>query len=81
MAGLGFEVPLVITRLVVDTCGYSGIMGTTADGTVFGDVGVYRVNRDGHAQDGQLAGIKVTRSADLLLGRSVHDQPSRIGGS
>jgi hypothetical protein len=81
MAGLGFQVPLVITKLVVDTCGYSGIMGTTADGTVFGDVGVYRVNRDGYAQDGQLAAIKVTRSADLVFTRAVHVEDHGSNGA
>ncbi len=80
MAGLGFQVPLVITKLVVDTCGYSGIMGTTADGTVFGDVGVYRVNRNGYAQDGQLAAIKVTRSAGLVFSRGVHVEDTGPSG-
>jgi hypothetical protein len=72
MAALGFEVPLILTKLTVDTCGYSGIMGTTADGTVFGDVGVYRVNRDNHGQDGQLGAIKITRSANLRFTKAVH---------
>jgi hypothetical protein len=71
MAALGFQVPLVITKLTVVGCGYSGILGTTADGTTFGRVDVFRVNRDNHSQDGQLGAIKITRSADVTFSKDV----------
>ena len=72
MAGLAFQVPLVLTKVTVDSCGYSGILGTTADGTTFGQVRVLRVNRDEHSPDGQLAAVKMTRSADLYFSPDVY---------
>ncbi|MBV9831427.1 MAG: hypothetical protein JOZ82_07500 [Marmoricola sp.] len=72
MAGLGFQVPLVLTKLTVDSCGYSGILGTTADGTTFGRVRVMRTNRDHYMPDGQLGAVKITRSADLYFGPDVY---------
>lgn len=71
-AGLGFQVPLKITNLTVADSGYSGVLGTTADGTTFGSVKVLRSNRGGNAQDGQLGSIKMTRSKDLRFTKGVY---------
>jgi hypothetical protein len=71
MAALGFMVPLLLTKFTVTDAGYSGILGTTADGTTFGDVRVSRVNRSGRSQDGQLGAIKMTRSKGLRFTKGV----------
>lgn len=71
-AALGFQVPLTLTALTVTDCGYSGILGTTADGTTLGDVKVLRINQSGRTQDGQLGAIKFTRSKDVTFTKGVH---------
>lgn len=68
---LGHQVPLVVTALNVDTCGYSGILGTTCDGTMYGDVKVSRTNRGNHGLDGQNGGIKVTRAKGVHFSKGV----------
>lgn len=70
-AALGFQVPMKLSRLLVTDTGYSGILGTAADGTVFGDVQVLRVNRGNHVHDGQLGAVKMIRSKNVKLGPKV----------
>lgn len=80
MAALGFQVGITLRNLTVADMGYSGIMGTTGDGTVLDRVKVSRVNLAKRGQDGQLGAVKITRSANVSISDSSVDDAGGIHG-
>lgn len=80
MASLQFAVPLTITGNVFRDNGWSGVMGTTANGLVFTDNTITGMNRDHHPAEPETAGIKLTRSANVVMKRNtVTDVPGAYG--
>ncbi len=80
MASLDFLVPLNVTNNVFSTNGWSGVMGTHANGLVFTGNTITAMNRDGYASQPETAGIKITRSDNVLIKHNtVTDVPGACG--
>ena len=80
MASLDFLVPLVVTGNLFSTNGWSGVMGTNANGLVFTGNTITAMNRDNHTSQPETAGMKITRTANALIkNNTVTDVPGACG--
>ena len=80
MASLDFSVPLNVTGNTFSTNGWSGVIGTNANGLVFTDNVISGMNRDNHPSQPETAGIKITRSSNALIKHNtVSDVPGSCG--